>query len=88
MIAFYGEEYFKKTWCDWVDAFMRLYKNHSGDICKREVTQISCPTLIIHGKKDPMVIPEHPEYLHKNIKGSRYVVFVSLIYLLIYTKVY
>lgn len=33
--------------------------------------QISCPSLIIHGEKDPMVPSFHPQYLLKHIQGSR-----------------
>ncbi|RXN36389.1 valacyclovir hydrolase [Labeo rohita] len=42
-----------------------------GSICREVLPLISCPTLIIHGAKDPMVPSFHPEYLLQNIKGSR-----------------
>ena len=35
------------------------------------LTDIACPTLIIHGDKDPMVGDEHPQFLLKNIKNSK-----------------
>jgi valacyclovir hydrolase len=72
MIAMYGEEYFRKTWSDWVEAFVGTLAA-GGDICKGELSKITCPTLIVHGKKDPMVGMEHAEYLHRNIKNSEYV---------------
>lgn len=43
----------------------------SGSICLELLPQISCPTLIIHGEKDPMVPSVHPQCLLKHIKGSR-----------------
>ncbi|XP_039902288.1 valacyclovir hydrolase isoform X2 [Simochromis diagramma] len=46
-------------------------KLYNGSICMELLPLISCPTLIIHGEKDPMVPILHPEYLLKHIKGSR-----------------
>ncbi|KAF3835519.1 hypothetical protein F7725_028077 [Dissostichus mawsoni] len=40
-------------------------------ICMELLPLISCPTLIIHGEKDPMVPNFHPQYLLKHIKGSQ-----------------
>uniref|UniRef100_UPI00398E96D1 valacyclovir hydrolase isoform X3 n=1 Tax=Pristiophorus japonicus TaxID=55135 RepID=UPI00398E96D1 len=46
-------------------------KLYNGNICQDLVPLIKCPTLIIHGEKDPMVPRYHPDYLHKHIRGSR-----------------
>ena len=35
------------------------------------LADIKCPTLIIHGDKDPMVGDEHPQYLLDNIATSK-----------------
>ena len=43
-----------------------------GDICDSEIHRISCPTLIINGKKDALVPMEHPLHLHKKIKDAKY----------------
>ena len=43
----------------------------SGDICINDLENIQARTLIIHGLKDPLVPLEHPDFLHRNIKGSR-----------------
>lgn len=72
MIRAYGEEYFRQTWSDWTDATLKLYKEQDGDLCKQVLSKIKCPTLIIHGAKDAMVLPEHSTYLKKNIADSRY----------------
>lgn len=71
MLAAYGEEYFRNTWSAWVDAMTRLYEIGNGDICKKVLPKIKCPTLIVHGGKDVMVHPEHPTYLKEHIKNSR-----------------
>jgi len=70
MIDMYGEEYFRKSWSSWVALFRNIYEK-DGNLCKDTVKDIKCPTLIIHGMKDPMVPFEHAEYLHKNIPNSK-----------------
>nr|CAD7268086.1 unnamed protein product [Timema shepardi] len=75
LVALYGEEYFQKTWSRWVDTFISLYRERQGDICKDCLPLIQCRTLIAHGMKDPMIAPEHLNYLLKHIKASRYYVF-------------
>jgi len=71
MIDMYGEEYFRKCWEDWCDCFKMFKETRDGDICKDLLATISCPTLIIHGDKDPMVGDEHPTFLLKSIKRSK-----------------
>ncbi|KAK7079495.1 hypothetical protein SK128_026119 [Halocaridina rubra] len=68
--AAYGREYFKTAWEGWVDTFLAIYNEKGGDICKGDLHKITCPTLIIHGAKDPMVGIEHAQYLKENIKDS------------------
>ncbi|XP_028045703.1 valacyclovir hydrolase [Monomorium pharaonis] len=75
MIKVYGEDYFRKMWEDWIDGVLRLYENQDGDICKGVLSKIKCPTLIIHGAKDAMVLPEHPTYLKQNIVNSKVHIF-------------
>ena len=75
MEKIYGTTYFTKLWSDWVDAAVGIYKEREGgDLCKDELSKISCPTLIIHGAKDPMCPQFHAEYIHGNIAGSLLVV--------------
>ncbi|XP_076111404.1 serine hydrolase BPHL-like [Mytilus galloprovincialis] len=70
-MTLYGEEYFQKTWEEWVEAIEKYFTKRNGDICKDDLKNIKCKTLIIHGLKDPLVGLEHPDYLHHNIPGSR-----------------
>lgn len=67
----YGEQVFAKLWEAWVDGIAQFAHRPEGSICMELLPLISCPTLIIHGEKDPMVPILHPEYLLKHIKGSR-----------------
>lgn len=67
----YGAEMFPKIWRAWVDGISEFAHRPEGSICMELLPHISCPTLIIHGEKDPMVPSFHPQYLLKHIKGSR-----------------
>lgn len=67
----YGAELFAKTWEAWVDGFAQLAKKPQGSICVELLPLINCPTLIIHGEKDPMIASFHPHFLLKHVKGSR-----------------
>ncbi|XP_034035265.1 valacyclovir hydrolase [Thalassophryne amazonica] len=67
----YGAELFVKTWEAWVDAIAQFVNRPQGSICMELLPLISCPTLIVHGEKDPLVPRIHPQYLLKHIAGSR-----------------
>ncbi|XP_042695701.1 valacyclovir hydrolase isoform X2 [Centrocercus urophasianus] len=66
----YGHKYFAETCEAWVDGIAR-FAEKSGSICQQLLPHIKCPTLIIHGEKDPLVPRFHAEYIHEHIKGSR-----------------
>ncbi|XP_053570647.1 valacyclovir hydrolase-like isoform X2 [Bombina bombina] len=67
----YGKKYLAKTFTEWVDAVYQFTSRLDGNICRHLLPLIKCPTLIIHGNKDAMIPPVHPQFLHKQIKGSR-----------------
>uniref|UniRef100_A0A8C6Y621 Biphenyl hydrolase like n=1 Tax=Naja naja TaxID=35670 RepID=A0A8C6Y621_NAJNA len=67
----YGYEYFSKMGSAWVDGISQFVQQSDGDICQQLLPHIKCPTLIIHGEKDPLVPRFHAEYIHKHIGGSR-----------------
>lgn len=72
MEAIYGVDYFPQLWTEWVDAMVRIANaTPDRDICRDELSQIQCPTLLIHGAKDAMVSSEHPEMLRSRIKDSQ-----------------
>ncbi|XP_043498312.1 valacyclovir hydrolase [Polistes fuscatus] len=75
LIEIYGEEYFRNTWSSWIDTMKRIYEKNKGDICKNDLPKIKCPTLIIHGAKDIIVKPEHPDYLKHHILNSKVTIF-------------
>ncbi|XP_069009060.1 valacyclovir hydrolase [Embiotoca jacksoni] len=67
----YGAPLFAETWAAWVDGFSQFASRPEGSVCTELLPLISCPTLIVHGDKDPMVPGLHPQYLLKHVKGSR-----------------
>lgn len=71
LIQLYGEEYFKKTWEKWVDAFIRIYDTQDGDICLKELKKIQCPLFVLHGDKDPMVANVHPQHILSQVANCR-----------------
>ena len=71
LIKLYTEEGLQKMWNDWCDAVSEMYRKNNGNICAEVLGNITCPTLILHGNKDPMVAAEHPGHLASNIKGAR-----------------
>ncbi|KAK9871156.1 hypothetical protein WA026_011437 [Henosepilachna vigintioctopunctata] len=70
LIELYGEKTLQDIQNSWVDAMQEINQK-GGNICKSILKDIRCPTLILHGDKDPLVDPEHPKYLLENIKGSK-----------------
>jgi len=69
--ALYGKEGLQEMNSGWIDGISQYFTERGGDICTSEVKKIECPTLVVHGQKDPLVPQFHPEYLHANIRGSK-----------------
>uniref|UniRef100_A0A3Q3B401 Biphenyl hydrolase like n=1 Tax=Kryptolebias marmoratus TaxID=37003 RepID=A0A3Q3B401_KRYMA len=65
----YGAQVFAKLWESWVDGIAQ-FLHRPESICVELLPLISCPTLIIHGEKDPMVPGIHAHFIHKHVKGS------------------
>jgi valacyclovir hydrolase len=59
-----------EMWSSWVDSMVELYHKHDGNLCMDLLSNIQCPTLILHGECDPLVPSFHPLYLKDNIKNS------------------
>ena len=47
-----------------------LAVSESSEICAREMSEIECPTLILHGEKDDVSPMYHAEHMNKSIKRS------------------
>lgn len=56
-------------WERYVAGLEELYKA-GGEIYRSQLFRVKCPTLILHGEKDPLVPPFHPRTIHQGIRGS------------------
>ena len=68
--AVYGAEELQRIWSEACDAWQQI-EQRGGNVCGEEARSVACPTLILHGAKDPMVLQSHPEALHRAIPGSQ-----------------
>lgn len=71
MEAMYGVDGFKMMWEQWVDTLLALHQEKDGDLCRAELKRITCPSLVIHGKKDPVAPVSHAHYLAQEIPNAR-----------------
>ncbi|XP_028909864.1 valacyclovir hydrolase [Ornithorhynchus anatinus] len=69
--ALYGYKYLAQTCEGWVDGILQFRDQPDGNICRHLLPLIKCPTLILHGEKDPLVPRFHADFIHKHVKGSR-----------------
>lgn len=74
LLEIYGDS-LQELWSRWMDCIIDFQKQNDGDICTDDLPKIACPTLLVHGAKDPMVPSFHPEFLRDRMKGSRLEVF-------------
>jgi valacyclovir hydrolase len=73
MRAVYGEE-LDELWDRYVAGQEALFAA-GGDLYRRLLAKVTCPTLVLHGAKDPLVPGLHPEAIHRGIAGSRLHIF-------------
>ncbi|XP_045407551.1 valacyclovir hydrolase isoform X2 [Lemur catta] len=69
--ALYGYDYFARTCEKWVDGIGQFKHQPDGSICRHLLPLVQCPTLIVHGEKDPLVPRFHADFIHEHVKGSR-----------------
>ncbi len=61
-------------WERYVVGLENLYAA-GGDLYRALLSEVKCPTLILHGEKDPLVPSFHPRIIHEGIRGSSLHVF-------------
>lgn len=66
----YGAEGLQTMWSAAIDAWAGIYKTGGGDVCMAQAKSITCPTMVLHGAKDPICLAEHPEWFKANIPGA------------------
>ncbi len=60
-----------RMWGEWSAAFVRIHSERGGEIVSERLGNISCPFLVIHGDRDALVDPVHPELMSSRIPGAR-----------------
>ena len=72
----YGGD-FPGMWSNWMDGFVGVNSDpeRKGDLCMKEVSEVDCPTLVVHGTKDVLCPAFHADYLARNLKDCRLVMW-------------
>lgn len=73
MRQIYGDS-LDALWDRYVAGLEELYKA-GGEIYRSQLNKVKCPTLILHGEKDPLVPSFHPRTIHRAIQTSRLYIF-------------
>jgi len=66
----YGDD-LQGMWGSAVDAWAGIFAAKGGDVCMEQAKSITCPTLVLHGAKDPICLTEHPHWFKENIAGAQ-----------------
>lgn len=76
LIDMYGEKCLAEMWDDWCREALRMAKSDEfiprGRFLKK-IKNVQCPSLVIHGMKDALVLLTQAHYLVENLKNSRYI---------------
>ncbi|MBA2588672.1 MAG: alpha/beta hydrolase [Alphaproteobacteria bacterium] len=73
MRAVYGDE-LDELWDRYVAGQEALFAA-GGDLYAGLLARVTCPTLVLHGARDPLIPGLHPEAIHRGIAGSRLHIF-------------
>lgn len=71
MEALYGTDNFRQLWSSYCDIYQDLLHKNHGEVCRKELPLIKCPTLIVQGGKDPLVPMHHALYLLQHIAKAK-----------------
>jgi len=61
-------------WENYVAGLEEIYAA-GGEIYRSQLSRVQCPTLVLHGEKDPLVPSFHPRMICEGIPGSRLYLF-------------
>ncbi|EPY87837.1 valacyclovir hydrolase-like protein [Camelus ferus] len=64
--ALYGIDYFARTCEKWVDGINQFKRLPGGNICRHLLPLVQCPTLVVHGERDPLVPRSHADFIHQH----------------------
>lgn len=69
MNELFGDGYWQRVWCDWLDTMQRLAAQGSARLAALEA--VTCPVLVLHGGKDPLIRDQHPRALVAQLARAR-----------------
>lgn len=65
----FGDGYWQRVWCDWLDTMQRLEAQGSARLAP--LASITCPVLVLHGGRDPLIRANHPRALVDGLRDAR-----------------
>jgi len=68
----YTREYLQYIWALHMKSRIEIFEHRNGDKVRSVLPEVRCPVLIVNGDKDPIVAPEHPEYLMRNLRDASF----------------
>lgn len=69
MNAVFGDGYWQRVWCDWLDTMQRLAAQGSARLAS--LKDVRCPVLVLHGGRDPLIDIDHPRALVSSLADAR-----------------
>ncbi|ODM99538.1 Valacyclovir hydrolase [Orchesella cincta] len=70
----YGEELLLEMWNGWMDESIKMVKSDvfkEGGTFQDLIKNVQCPTLVIHGLKDALIVPSYANHLNSSFRNSR-----------------
>ena len=67
--AYYPLDVMQRLWSAWVRGVTRLADEWGEDIYQGSLARVKCPTLLMHGSRDPLITVHHAEIIKANVRG-------------------
>ena len=67
--TYYPLDVIQRLWSAWVRGLTRLADERGEDIYQDNLAKVECPTLLMHGSRDPMITVHHAEFIKKHLRG-------------------
>ena len=67
--TYYPLDVLQRLWSAWVRGVTRLADERGKDIYQGNLARVECPTLLLHGSRDPLISVHHVEIIKANDRG-------------------
>ncbi|MGE0860229.1 MAG: alpha/beta fold hydrolase, partial [Gammaproteobacteria bacterium] len=68
MDEIFGQDYWRRVWCEWLDTMQRLHAQGSARLAPLET--IHQPVLVMHGGRDPLIREVHARRLAEALRRA------------------